>query len=97
MGMTRNTLKDLWQNIKKREREVEEEDSETLEDKDIILEIDRETLLQEYIPKANYEARLRADMAAMLEDIFKDFEKAEPWDSAITMIQDRINALRGGF
>ncbi len=75
--MTRNTLKDLWQNIKKREREVEEEDSGTLEDKDIILEIDRETLLQEYIPKADYEARLRADMVAMLEEIILEIDEMD--------------------
>ena len=40
-----------------------------IEDKDIDLHIDRETLLQEYIPKAQYEARLKADMAAMLEKL----------------------------
>lgn len=32
-----------------------------LEDKDIDLHIDRETLLQEYIPRAEFEARLKAD------------------------------------
>ena len=40
-----------------------------IEDKDIDLHIDRETLLQEYIPKAQYEARLKADMIAMLEKL----------------------------
>lgn len=40
-----------------------------IEDKDIDLHIDRETLLQEYISKAQYEARLKADMAAMLEKL----------------------------
>lgn len=32
-----------------------------IEDKDIDLHIDRETLLQEYIPKADYENRLKED------------------------------------
>ena len=40
-----------------------------IEDKDIDLHIDRETLLQEYIPKDQYEARLKADMVAMLTDL----------------------------
>lgn len=44
-----------------------------IEDKDIDLHIDRETLLQEYIPKADYEARLKADKIAMLEDLKQDF------------------------
>ena len=40
-----------------------------IEDKDIDLHIDRETLLQEYIPKAQYEQRLKADMVAMLSEV----------------------------
>ena len=41
----------------------------TIEDKDIELHIDRETLLQEYIPKADYETRLKADMVTILNKI----------------------------
>lgn len=42
---------------------------EMIEDKDIELHIDRETLLQEYIPRKDYEQRLKADMVAMLEEL----------------------------
>ena len=48
---------------------------EKIEDKDIELHIDRETLLQEYIPKADYENRLKADMIAMLKDLRLEIEK----------------------
>jgi hypothetical protein len=47
----------------------------TIEDKDIELYIDRETLLQEYIPRKDYEARLKADMVAMLKDLRLEIEK----------------------
>lgn len=40
-----------------------------IEDKDIDLHIDRETLLQEYIPKAQYEQRLKAEaLKRMVEE-----------------------------
>ena len=45
-----------------------------IEDKDIDLHIDRETLLQEYIPKAQYEQRLKADMVAMLTELQLEIE-----------------------
>ena len=77
-----------------------------LEDKDIELHIDRETLLQEYIPKAQYEQRLKADMVAMLEEIDLQFDeicfcrKAE-WKTVPeikaeykAVIQQKINALK---
>ncbi len=46
-----------------------------IEDKDIDLRIDRETLLQEYIPKDQYEARLKADMIGILKEIQMEFEE----------------------
>ena len=51
-------------------------DEEILEDKDIILEIDRETLLQEYIPKDQYETRLKSDLMAMLTEIQLEIEES---------------------
>lgn len=48
-----------------------------IEDKDIDLHIDRETLLQEYIPKDQYEARLKADMVAMLTEIQLEIQKKQ--------------------
>ena len=77
-----------------------------IEDKDIDLHIDRETLLQEYIPKDQYEARLKADMIAMLEDLRLDFQEAVLAgvldnkelifaDEADDLIQQKINALKG--
>lgn len=77
-----------------------------IEDKDIDLHIDRETLLQEYIPKAQYEQRLKADMVAMLEEIDLQFDeicfcrKAE-WKTVPeikaeykAVIHQKINALK---
>lgn len=49
-----------------------------LEDKDIDLHIDRETLLQEYIPRAEFEQRLKADMAAMLTEIDIELDELTP-------------------
>lgn len=46
-----------------------------IEDKDIDLHIDRETLLQEYIPKAQYEQRLKADIEAILDEISKEIDE----------------------
>lgn len=77
----------------------------TIEDKDIDLHIDRETLLQEYIPKADYETRLKADMVEMLEDLRLDFQEAELAgeldnkelifaDEADDLIQQKINSLK---
>lgn len=80
-----------------------------IEDKDIDLHIDHETLLQEYIPKAQYEARLKADMVAMLEDLdLKIDEMYEPQFSKESMdgfywaqglfkdlVQEEINKLKG--
>ena len=77
-----------------------------LEDKDIELHIDRETLLQEYIPRAEFEQRLKDDMVAMLEDLKQDFI-AEAYgiemdctDYVVNVadidkvIQQKINALK---
>lgn len=77
-----------------------------IEDKDIDLHIDRETLLQEYIPKADYVNRLKADMVEMLEDLRLDFQEAELAgeldnkelifaDEADDLIQQKINDLKG--
>jgi hypothetical protein len=76
-----------------------------IEDKDIDLHIDRETLLQEYIPKAEYVNRLKADMVEMLEDLRLDFQEAELAgeldnkelifaDEADDLIQQKINSLK---
>lgn len=60
----------------------------------------------EAIPKADYEARLKADMVAMLEDLRLDFQEAELAgvldnkelifaDEVDDLVQEKINALRG--
>lgn len=62
----------------------------------------------EAIPKADYEARLKADMAAMLEDLRlaieeldypKDCDYARNgclyWGDVDKLIDEKINALRG--
>ena len=81
---------------------------EKIEDKDIELHIDRETLLQEYIPKADYENRLKADMIAMLKDLRLEIEKIfdnRPlpcshyqrtlfYGEVDDLILDKINALK---
>ena len=79
-----------------------------IEDKDIDLHIDRETLLQEYIPKAQYEARLKADMVAMLEDLRLAIEELDYpkdcdhacngclyWGDVDKLIDEKIKALKG--
>lgn len=75
-----------------------------IEDKDIDLHIDRETLLQEYIPKAQYEARLKADMVAMLEQLdseiqeqiafMGDGEETNGMKRTDNLVKDKINALK---
>ena len=79
-----------------------------IEDKDIELHIDRETLLQEYIPRKDYERRLKADMVAMLTDMLIDVDEIasrEQWcdyanDNCISrydvedLIQQKINSLK---
>jgi len=67
--------------------------------------------LVEAIPKAEYEARLKADMVAMLEELKLEFEEHEPkwaenedqviasnrtWEDFDDIIQQKINALKGG-
>ena len=67
-----------------------------IEDKDIELHIDRETLLQEYIPKADYKARLKADMVAMLDEISLEIDEMD-YASIIDcqkLIREKINALK---
>jgi hypothetical protein len=60
----------------------------------------------EAIPKADYEARLKADMVEMLEDLRLDFQEAELAgeldnkelifaDEADDLIQQKINELEG--
>ena len=73
-----------------------------IEDKDIDLHIDRETLLQEYMPKAEYENRLKADMVAMLEEIELELDEVGPSSCDIcigneyqNLIQQKINKLKG--
>ena len=79
-----------------------------IEDKDIELHINRETLLQEYIPKADYENRLKADMVAMLKNLRLEIEKVfdnRPlpcshyqrtlfYGEVDDLILDKINALK---
>ena len=63
----------------------------------------------EAIPKDQYEARLKADMVAMLEDLKLEFEEYEPkwaenedqviasnrtWDDFDDIIQQKIDALK---
>ena len=75
---------------------------EKIEDKDIELHIDRETLLQEYIPRKDYEQRLKADMVAMLTDIQLEIEESESCGKAFHLglhmasdiITKKINALK---
>ena len=54
--------------------------------KDTILHIDRETLLQEYIPRTDYEARLKADMVAMLTDIQLRIEEVDISKGVVTQL-----------
>lgn len=60
----------------------------------------------EAIPKDQYEARLRADMAAMITEIQLDIEELKSYESADgqdlvmladigIMLQEKINALKG--
>lgn len=76
-----------------------------IEDKDIDLHIDRETLLQEYIPKDQYEARLKSDMVAMLTEIKDEASNICPTIGNCTsfaegiraydkLIQQKINSLK---
>lgn len=60
--------------------------------------------LVEAIPKADYEDRLKADMAAMLEDLdlqIDEFDSGCGWDGYIKkidlheLIQQNINKLKG--
>ena len=76
---------------------------EKIEDKDIELHINRETLLQEYIPKADYENRLKADMVAMLTEIQLEIEEEAfnmidlayipNTDSANVILMDDLNKI----
>lgn len=80
-----------------------------IEDKDIKLHIDRETLLQEYIPRKDYEQRLKADMVTMLKDLRLEIEKIfdnRPlpcshyqrtlfYGEVDDLILDKINELKG--
>jgi len=65
----------------------------------------------EAIPKDQYEARLKADLAAMLEELRLEFEEYEPewaenedqviasnrtWDDFDDIIQQKINVLKAG-
>ena len=61
----------------------------------------------QFIPKADYENRLKADMVAMLEDLRLDFQEAELAgvfdnkelifaDEVDDLVQQKINALKGG-
>lgn len=69
-----------------------------IEDRDIDLHIDRETLLQEYIPKDQYEARLKADMVAMLEDLDLQIEESAAYNLEVAKVQrlirDKIDKLK---
>lgn len=73
---------------------------EMIEDKDIELHIDRETLLQEYIPKADYENRLKADLVAMLEELNLEIDEMfvrridYTVDKIQDLIQQKINSLK---
>lgn len=51
---------------------------------------------EDYIHKSVYEARLKADMVAMLEEL--DFRLSNYQDTDLLRqdIQEKINALRGG-
>lgn len=51
------------------------------------------------IPKADYEARLKADMAAMLEDLDLQIDESGSYNREVAKVQrlirDKINKLRG--
>ena len=72
-----------------------------IEDKDIKLHIDRETLLQEYIPRKDYETRLKADLVAMLEELNLEIDEMfvgridYTVDKIQDLIQQKINKLKG--
>ena len=64
--------------------------------------LEQEPILDKAIPKADYEARLKADMVAMLTEIqLKIEEKGTAlcddgwWITYNNLIQEKINALRG--
>ena len=76
---------------------------EKIEDKDIELHINRETLLQEYIPKADYENRLKADLKAIFVELQMEIEEMDsgcgwegyrPTAQVLEVIQQKINALK---
>lgn len=52
----------------------------------------------EAIPKADYEARLRADMVAMLEDLDLQIDESAAYNLEVAKVQrlirDRINTLK---
>lgn len=54
--------------------------------------------LVEAIPKADYEARLKADMVAMLEDLDLQIEESAAYNLEVARVQrlirDKINALK---
>ena len=64
--------------------------------------LEQEPILDKAIPKADYEARLKADMVAMLEEIDLEFEELTmstcEFDVSLgyrNIIEQKINALRG--
>jgi hypothetical protein len=60
--------------------------------------------LVEAIPKSEYEARLKADMVAMLEDLDLQIDESTAYNTAYNpevekvhrLIRDEINVLKGG-
>ena len=62
------------------------------------LELDCYTV--EAIPKSNYEARLKADMMAMLEDLDLQIDESAAYNLEVAKVQrlirDKINVLKGG-
>ena len=54
----------------------------------------------EAIPKSNYEARLKADMVAMLQDLDLQIDESAAYNLEVAKVQrlirDKINVLKGG-
>lgn len=111
-------LKKAWQNFYKQEEEHEKlyEDYDILRDRHFEqcgFECCQQTIVNtptvEAIPKADYEARLKADMVAMLTELRTEIDKqckipndcasAYDWNNGVyacyKVIQQKINALKG--
>ena len=101
-------LRKAWQNFYKHEDEQEK----NIDGYDILLdrfyeqsgfECCQQTIVNaptvEAIPKADYEARLKADMVAMLENLDLQIDESAAYNLEVAKVQrlirDKINAMKG--